>query len=122
MQVINVEMHHVEAFVLARQRGKLKLMPGQGVVALWIESQRARANGGKLCARDGVATCEQSHLVPHRHELFGQYADDALSAAVRLRRHRFVEGGNLSDAHAALSCELRTKALCGRTRVANLAP
>ena len=97
--IIDVEVQHVEpvgalAHILDHQG-----VGGDPVADVRIEPQRTRPGRVQFGRGGGVAGSEQSDVVPHLHQGFGERIHDTLAAAVKLRRHGLEQGRNLGDTH-----------------------
>ena len=86
------------------------------VAARAVEPQGAGPDRHQPAGRPRIGGREQGHLVAEPHELLGQVRDDALGAAVQLRRHALEERGNLRNSHKLVSCGTPFIRLPGRLR------
>ena len=100
MDQVDVKMQNIECMP-----AQMKLMQ-HGQVSGQVRFQRARIEpDGLIAYRDQPRPCvclrarEQRDLVPELDESVGQVRDDAFSAAIQARRHRLIQGRDLSDLH-----------------------
>jgi hypothetical protein len=96
-------MQHVEVFGLAAHRLHQQHVRRNRVADRRVEAQRAGPDRLQFGGRDAVATGKQGDVMPHLDELLRQEGDDALRAAIQLRRDGFVEGSDLRDTHRWVS-------------------
>src|SRR5690606_24842646 len=66
----------------------------------FVQSDGAIPHHDKVSRGDRVPGPEERHVVSERHQNVRQEGDDALRAAVELRRDRFVEWRYLRDPHS----------------------
>jgi hypothetical protein len=97
--IIDVIMDDVEVvgvFIDVREHWELE---ERSEVLLARQAQRLRTGRMQFGAGHRIASGEQGHIVTAAHKLLSDVRDDALGAAIKLRRYAFVQGRNLGDAH-----------------------
>src|SRR4029450_9793453 len=94
MEVEDVELPRHTAQLVQHDHAVRNWIPYRG-----IEAQGLFATGHETCRSNGVGAGEQCNVMALRHEFLGQIGDNALSAAVKPRRHAFDQRRNLGNPH-----------------------
>jgi hypothetical protein len=98
--VVEVEMQHVELVRALTHSFEHRHVQRHGVAHPPVEPESLRPDRLEPGPRRRIAAGEQRHLMPQRHQFLGQPRHDALGTAIKLRRDRFGQRGDLGDAHA----------------------
>jgi hypothetical protein len=87
VQLLDVEMQHVELARAAAHALEHHQMVGQGILDARIEAQRARRAGDEPRARLGIGAREEGHVVPEAHQLLGEIENHPFGAPIEPRGH-----------------------------------
>ncbi|MNQ90988.1 hypothetical protein D3C85_1063510 [compost metagenome] len=100
VQDVGMEMDDVERVGAVQNGGQQGHVRGQvGLQRLGVQPDRLIAHRDQPRPRLGLGAGEQGHLVAQIDQGVGQVGDDPLGAAVETRRHRLIEGRDLSNLH-----------------------
>jgi hypothetical protein len=99
MQVVDVEVQHVEIVRLLHNPFEHQDVMRELVDAMRVEPQRARARRDEPRRRFGVAAREERDIVTLRHQFLREVGNDSLGAAVILRGDALVKGCYLRNSH-----------------------
>jgi hypothetical protein len=95
--VVQVKMHEIEIGRAPMHALEHHYVQGVRVAHRFIVAYRPRPRSVELRLGARVAACEQRHLVTERNQFVGEPVDDALRAAIELRRNRLGERSDLGD-------------------------
>ena len=100
MQQVDVEVQDVELAAARAHFVQHREMCGDiGLERRGVEPDRLVAHRCEPRPRPRVAACEQRDVVAERHQRFGEVRDDPFGPAVKARRHRLAQRGDLRDLH-----------------------
>jgi hypothetical protein len=99
MQVINVEVQHVELGGEVDHVLHHGDVVRHGVVAPRIEPQPARRHGVQPRRGHGIGGGEQGDVLAHVHQRLGKVRHHPLGTAIELRRHALVQRRDHGNPH-----------------------
>ena len=102
MQQIDMEMERIKLVGPLPHRIQHHHMIRYGVDDTRGQSQRRRRNRNKLSRCLRIAAREQGHFMPLMHQRLCEIGDDPFGTPIKLGRHTFSKGSDLSDLHAAI--------------------
>src|SRR5262249_562736 len=97
--VVEMEMQEVEVGGLLAYPFQHAHVQRVGVADGGVVAQRPRPHGCELRRRLRIAARKQSHIMAKLHHFLDPPMNDALGAAIALRRNRFGQWSYLRDAH-----------------------
>ena len=113
MQVVGVEVQHVEALGLPPYRIELQHRVRQRVLDRGVEPQGLARAGNQPGQGPRVAAGKERHLMTEPHQGIGQVGHHPLRPAIKPRRYPLDQRRDLGDAHACISLRLLSSLLGG---------
>src|SRR6266496_1470315 len=101
MQVIDVEMDHIEFARALRYLLQQHDVVRNLIHAAFIQSKRAAAYGNKPGCGHRIATCEKGDFVPLADQFLTKIRNDSFGPSILLWRHTLDERRYLSDSHTS---------------------